>query len=42
MIILIGILVVMVWNDYKIVCDFKMIEIIIRKENKDYKFVFDK
>lgn len=34
--------VVTVQNDYKIARDSKMTEIITKKENKDYKLVFDK
>lgn len=34
--------VVTVKNDYKIVRDSNTTEIVIRKENKDYKLVFDK
>lgn len=37
-----GTSVVTVRNDYKIPRDSKMTEIITRKENKDYKRVFDK
>lgn len=37
-----GTSVVTVRNDYKIARDSKMTEIITRKENKDYKLVFDK
>lgn len=36
-----GASVVTVRNDYKIARDSKMTEIITRKENKDYKLVFD-
>lgn len=34
--------VVTVQNDYKIARDSKMTEIITKKENKDYKLVFEK
>lgn len=34
--------IVTVQNDYKIARDSKMTEIITKKENKDYKLVFDK
>lgn len=34
--------VVTVQNDYKIVQDSNTTEIVTRKENKDYKLVFDK
>lgn len=36
-----GASVVTVRNDYKIARDSKMTKIITRKENKDYKLVFD-